>query len=276
MAAVLQAASRESLAAAMQRLNAYVDTADAGALNTMGDELFAFARLIATERSLRRILADPSTPEQARIGLVGQVLGGKLGTPTLDFVKGLVTSRWSQSSDLVEAAEALARQATLAVAEKDSTLDNVEDELFRFGRILDREPQLNALLSEESTPAEGRLRLLEQVLGNRVSPVAAALLRQTVRLLRSRHLDVVAEELAELAAARRDRSVARVIAPIALSSQQEQKLTDSLSRLYGRPISLQIELDESLLGGLVVQVGGEVIDGSVAGKLAAARRALPS
>ncbi|GAA3097079.1 hypothetical protein GCM10010464_70770 [Pseudonocardia yunnanensis] len=276
MAAVLAAASRESLAAAMQRLNAYVDTADARALNTMGDELFAFARLIATERSLRRILADPSTPEQARIGLVGQVLGGKLGTPTLDFVKGLVTSRWSQSSDLVEAAEALARQATLAVAEKDSTLDNVEDELFRFGRILDREPQLNSLLSEESTPAEGRLRLLEQVLGNRVSPVAAALLRQTVRLPRSRHLDVVAEELAELAAARRDRSVARVTAPIALSSQQEQKLTDSLSRLYGRPISLQIELDESLLGGLVVQVGGEVIDGSVAGKLAAARRALPS
>jgi F-type H+-transporting ATPase subunit delta len=276
MAAVLQAASRESLAEAMQRLNAHVDTADAGALNTMGDELFAFARLIATERPLRRLLADPATPEQARIGLVGQVLGGKLGTPTLDFVKGLVTSRWSQSSDLVEAAEALARQSTLAVAEKDSTLDDVEDELFRFGRILDREPQLNTLLSAESTPAEGRLRLLEQVLGNRVSPVAAALLRQTVRLLRSRHLDVVAEELAELAAARRDRSVARVTAPIALSSQQEQKLTDSLSRLYGRPISLQIELDESLLGGLVVQVGGEVIDGSVAGKLAAARRALPS
>ena len=276
MAAVLQAASRESLAAAMQRLNAHVDTADARALNTLGDELFAFARLVATERPLRRLLADPATPEQARIGLVGQVLGGKLGTPTLDFVKGLVTSRWSQSSDLVEAAEALARQSTLAVAEKDGTLDNVEDELFRFGRILDREPQLNTLLSEESTPAQGRLRLLEQVLGNRVSPVAAALLRQTVRLLRSRHLDVVAEELAELAAARRDRSVARVTAPIALSSQQEQKLTDSLSRLYGRPISLQIELDESLLGGLVVQVGGEVIDGSVAGKLAAARRALPS
>src|ERR1700754_1652686 len=122
MAAVLAAASRESLAAAMQRLNAYVDTADARALNTMGDELFAFARLIATERPLRRLLADPSTPEQARIGLVGQVLGGRLGTPTLDFVKGLVTSRWSQSSDLVEAAEALARPAPPARAGKDGPL----------------------------------------------------------------------------------------------------------------------------------------------------------
>jgi F-type H+-transporting ATPase subunit delta len=276
MAAVLAAASRESLAAAMQRLNAYVDTADAPALSRLGDELFAFARLIATERPLRRLLADPSTPEAARARLIEQVLGGQLSKPALDIIKGLVTARWSRSSDLVEAAETLARQATLAVAEKDGTLDNVEDELFRFSRILDREPQLNALLSEENAPAEGRLRLLDQVIGDRVSPVTAALLRQTARLLRSRHLDVVAEELSELAAARRDRSVAHVTAPIALSSQQEQKLTDSLSRLYGRPISLQIELDESLLGGLVVQVGGEVIDGSVAGKLAAARRALPS
>jgi F-type H+-transporting ATPase subunit delta len=276
MAAVLAAASRESLAAAMQRLNAYVDTADAPALSRLGDELFAFARLIATERPLRRLLADPSTPEAARARLVEQVLGGQLSDPALEFIKGLVTSRWSRSADLTEAAEALARQATLAVAEKDGTLDDVEDELFRFSRILDREPQLNALLSDENTPAEGRLRLLEQVVGDRISPVTAALLRQTVRLPRGRHLDVVAEELAELAAARRDRSVARITAPMVLSSQQEQKLTDSLSRLYGRPISLQIELDESLLGGLVVQVGGEVIDGSVAGKLAAARRALPS
>jgi F-type H+-transporting ATPase subunit delta len=86
----------------------------------------------------------------------------------------------------------------------------------------------------------------------------------------------VCEELAELAAGRRERSVARVTTPVALSPVQEQKLTDSLTRLYGRPISLQVELDPRLLGGLVVQVGGEVIDGSVASKLVAARRSLPS
>jgi F-type H+-transporting ATPase subunit delta len=276
MATVLQAASREAMAAALGRLNAYVDSADARALTTLGDELFAFTRLVAGERALRRILADPSTPESARAGLAEQVLGGQLSESALDFVKLLVTSRWSQASDLVGATETLARQATLAVAEKNGKLDDVEDELFRFGRILDREPELNTLLSDASTPADGRIRLLDQVIGKRVSPVAASLLRQTVRLPRSRHLDVVAEELAEMAAERRDRSVARVTTPIALTQVQEQKLTDSLGRLYGRPISLQVELDERLLGGLVVQVGGEVIDGSVAGKLAAARRTLPS
>jgi F-type H+-transporting ATPase subunit delta len=60
-----------------------------------------------------------------------------------------------------------------------------------------------------------------------------------------------------------------------LTAVQEQRLTEALTRLYGRPISLQVEPDDSLLGGLVVRVGGEVIDGSIAGRLAAARRTLP-
>jgi F-type H+-transporting ATPase subunit delta len=172
--------------------------------------------------------------------------------------------------------EAVAREALLAAAEKEGNLDDVEDELFRFGRVLDREPRLAALLEDAAAPADKRIELLDQLIGGKVSPVTAALLRHTVRLPRDRHLDVVCEELAELAAARRNRSVARVTAPVALTGEQEQKLADSLSRLYGRAISLQVELDPSLMGGLVVQVGGEVIDGSVASRLAAARRALPS
>jgi F-type H+-transporting ATPase subunit delta len=62
---------------------------------------------------------------------------------------------------------------------------------------------------------------------------------------------------------------------VGLSDAQEQRLTGTLTRLYGRDMSLQVELDESLLGGMVIRVGDEVVDGSVAGKLAAARRALP-
>jgi F-type H+-transporting ATPase subunit delta len=92
---------------------------------------------------------------------------------------------------------------------------------------------------------------------------------------RGQHLDVVAEELAELAAARRQRTVARVTTPVRLTPEQEDRLRDTLTRIYGRPMSLQVELDEALLGGLVVRVGGEVIDGSVAGRLEAARRSLP-
>jgi F-type H+-transporting ATPase subunit delta len=276
MADVLQAASRESLASATDRLDAYADSASAADLQRLGDELFAVTRLLVEQRSLRRLLADPSTPGEARTGLVDRLLGQQLAAPTLDVARGLVAARWSRPGDLVSAFEAVARQALLAVAEKDGSLDNVEDELFRFGRVLNQEHELGGLLADTTTPADGRISLLDRLIEGKVSPVTAALLRQTVQLPRDRHLDVVSEELAELAAARRDRSVARVTTPVALSPEQEQKLTDSLTRLYGRRMSLQIELDPSLLGGLVVQVGGEVIDGSVASKLAAARRSLPS
>ena len=276
MAVVLQAASREAMAAAEARLDAIVGSASAANLQQLGDELFAVTRLLVEQRGLRRLLADPSTPESARAGLLQQLLGQQLAAPTLDVAKALVEARWSQAADLVVAFETIARQALLATAEKDGSLDDVEDELFRFGRVLDREPQLGALLADSATPADRRVALLDQLLEGKGSPATVALLRQTVRLPRDRHLDIVCEELAELAAARRERSVARITTPVALTVQQEQKLTDTLARLYGRPISLQVELDPSLLGGLVVQVGGEVIDGSVATKLAAARRTLPS
>jgi F-type H+-transporting ATPase subunit delta len=119
------------------------------------------------------------------------------------------------------------------------------------------------------------VQLLSGLLDGKVSPVTATLLEQTVRNPRGRSLDRAAEELSELAAARRDRYVAHVRTPVRLSPAQEQRLTDTLTRLYARPISLQVEQDESLIGGLLVQVGGELIDGSIASRLAAARRTLP-
>ncbi|MDQ2707134.1 MAG: F0F1 ATP synthase subunit delta [Actinomycetota bacterium] len=276
MAVMLQPASREALADAEDRLDSVIDAASAAELQRLGDDLFAVLRLLLAEPSLRRALADASVPGSARSSLADQLLDGKVGRAAKDVVSELASARWSRTPDLTEALEVLTRRAVLGVAERDNTLSEVEDELFRFGRILDREPGLVRLLADESTPVDGRVGLLREVLGQKARPVTSTLLTQAVRSPRGRHLDEVAGELSELAAARRDRYVAHVRTPVALTTQQEQRLTDTLSRLYGRAMSLQMERDDSLLGGLVVRVGGEVIDGSVAGKLAAARRRLPT
>lgn len=276
MALMLQSASRESLAEAGTRLDAHIDGAPGADLALLGDDLFAVLRLVSAEPALRRHLADPSVPAASRTGLADRLLDGKIGRSALDVVSDLVSARWSRSPDLVEALEVLARRAALGVAEKDGSLDEVEDQLFRAGRILDREPELGALLADQTVPADQRVELLRGLLAGKVSPVTATLLEQTVRTPRGRSLDLAAEELSELAAARRDRYVAHVSTPVRLSAEQEQRLTETLTRLYGRPISLQVELDPALLGGVVVQIGGELIDGSVSGKLAAARRKLPN
>jgi F-type H+-transporting ATPase subunit delta len=274
--AVMQSASRDALGAATARLDEHIDATGAADLKRLADDLFAVVGLLDREHALRRALADPATPPGARGGLADRLFDGKIGRPALDVVSDVVKSRWSRPGDLLDGLESLARAAAFGVAEKDGSLDRVEDELFRFGRILDREPELSRLLSDTATPVDKRVGLLRDVLGGKVTPVTATLLEQAVRNPRSRNLHIAAEELSELAAARRDRYVAHVRTPVRMTGEQEQRLTDSLTRLYGRPISLQMELDPDLLGGLVVRVGGELIDGSVAGRLAAARRALPS
>ena len=275
MATLLSSTSRDSLAEAGSRLDAAIDRSPGADLAKIGDDLFAVLRLLNGQITLRRHLADPSVPAGARSALADRLFQNQIGRAALDVLAELVSSRWSRAGDLVEALEQLARRAVLGVAEKSQRLDDVEDELFRFGRILDREPQLGSLLADESAPADRRAGLLREVLGGRVSSVTTTLLEQTVRTPRGRHLYQAAEELSELAAARRDRYVAHVRTAVRLSPDQEHRLAESLRRLYNRPISLQAELDESLLGGLVVRIGGDLIDGSVASKLATARRTLP-
>lgn len=272
----LQSNSRESLAAAEQALDRTVDAGSGQDLQTLGDELYSVLRVLQAERSLRQHLADPTVDQDSRTGLVRGLFGQKVGANTQQVLSDVVAARWSRPSDLLEALEVLARRALLGVAEQGGELDEVEDELFRFSRILDREHELNSLLTDTNSTGDKRAELLRGVLGDKVRTTTASLLEQTVRTPRGRALDLAANDLAELTAARRDRYVAHVKTAAALSQEQERRLTETLTRMYGRQMSLQVELDPDLIGGLVVQVGGELIDGSVSGRLAAAQRQLPS
>jgi F-type H+-transporting ATPase subunit delta len=270
----MQFASRESFAAVRERFEALIADTSTAALRSLADELFAVAGVVARERTLRRYLADPATSERRRRQLVDTVFGGKVSDPTLATVQDLVAGRWSRSADLVDAIEALGRQALLAIAERDGVMEDVEDELFRFARTLAAEPRLRDLLADQTQPVEGRLGLLDTLVSSKVQPVTLQLLRQTVRLPRGRNLDALVDRLAELAAERRGRSVALVTAAAPLTAEQENRLAEDLSRIYDRSMDLQVELDPDLLGGLVIRVGDELIDGSIAAKLAEARQRL--
>ena len=68
--------------------------------------------------------------------------------------------------------------------------------------------------------------------------------------------------------------MAHVTSAVELTAAQEQRLTQILGRLYGRTIGLQVTVDPDVLGGLVIRVGDEVIDGSVVHRLEAAGRRL--
>lgn len=272
---LMRPASRRAFADARQELDALLDSATEAQASTLGEELFSAVDVLLAEPVLRRHLADASTDVQRRSQLLAAVFGRTLGASTMRVLDGLVGARWSQVRDLVDAAETLARLALLAVAEKQGAIEDAEDELFRAGRLVDREPTLASLLGDTTAPVQRRIQLLRDIVAGKVHAVTERLLVRALQAPRGRPIDRAAEDLAELAAARRQRSIARVSTPIALTDEQHDRLAAALSRVYGRPMSLQIELAPELLGGLVVRVGDELIDGSIAGRLTAARQRLP-
>ena len=157
-------ASRESYADALGQLERAAASLSAAELSREADDLFAFAGLLHAEGGLRRSLSDASLPSAAKIGLVDALLKERFSTPGLNVVHGLITTRWSRSRDVVDAADTLGVIALLASSEKEGHLDDVEDELFRFGRILEREPELLIALQDPTLPVEPRTRLLTDVL----------------------------------------------------------------------------------------------------------------
>ncbi len=273
----LRSASRESLAALVSKFDEV--TADLGAdqLSSVADDLASVAKVLTRESILTRHLADPSDDPAPKQGLVDTLFDGKINDTSLELLKAAVSGRWSSDENLVDAVEHVARLALLVRAEREDAAGDVEEQLFRFSRILDSQPQLATLLSDYSAPAEGRVKLVRDVLGSGsgVTPTTPQLRSPTVELLRGERADEAVLDLAELAVARRGEVVAHVNAAADLSDAQRTRLTEVLTRIYGHPVSVQLHINPELLGGLNIAVGDEVIDGTLSSKLAAAETKLP-
>lgn len=271
----MNGASREALAAARERLDALTDSTSVDAAS-LADELAAVTALLDREVSLRRVLTDPAQAGEAKAELAGRILGGQVGGPTADLVSGLVRSRWSQSRDLVDALEQLAAVADLTAAQQSGTLDDVEDELFRFGRIVASNTELRSALTDRAAGASAKSELLRSLLGGRAKAATERLVTRLVAAPRGRSLEAGLEFLSKLAAERRDRMVAVVTSAVPLSDTQKQRLGAALAKLYGRQMHLNLDVDPEVLGGIRVQVGDEVINGSIADRLEDAGRRLAS
>ena len=264
-------ASREATAAARERLDALTDntSVDAAAL---ADELAAVTALLDREVSLRRVLTDPAQAGEAKAELAGRLLGGQVSGTTADLVAGLVRSRWSQSRDLVDALEVLSAVAELTAAQRTGALDDVEDELFRFGRIVASNTELRAALTDRAATKSAKSELLRSLLGGRANVTTERLVTRLVTAPRGRSLEAGLESLSKLAAERRDRMVAVVTSAVPLSDPQKQRLGGALAKLYGRQMHLNLDVDPEVLGGIRVQVGDEVINGSIADRIDEAAR----
>jgi F-type H+-transporting ATPase subunit delta len=245
-----------------------------GQAETVGDELFSVLHLLDREHGLRRALADPARPADEKGAIVVALLHGKISEAAEVLVVTTVRAHWASSGDMTDALEQLAVEAYAISAEEQGQLDDLEDELFRFSRVVATEPELRAALSEPSVPDQPKRELLNTLLGGKVTPVTLQLVTEVSLYPRGRSLVASLDICTRIAAERRRRLVAVVRSPRDLTAEQRRRLADGLAGIYGHEVYINVVIDPTVVGGLTVQVGDELIDASVATRLADLRRKL--
>lgn len=261
-------ASAASLAAV---LDAVENTS--GDLSTVGGDLFAVTAALDATPAVRRVLTDPSAAPEARAGLAASILGGKVDAATLAVVEVAARGRWAGGRDLSDALEVAGLAAHVAAADKAGELDAVEDQLFEAQRIIDGARDLRSVLLDRTIPVAHKRTLIESIFSGKVAAATLALLNQAAAT-RTASFDGVLEHFADEVAARRGRTLAEVRTAKPLSDAEVDRLAAALSKKYGKEVHLNTIVDPSIVGGLKISIGDDVIDGSISGRLEDARRQL--
>jgi F-type H+-transporting ATPase subunit delta len=274
----------------------------AQAMRAVATELRAVEDLVATNPSLFAGLTDTAVPAAARRAVLGDLLADKVAEATWRaavFAAGAVSApevpvalAWlaTRSAQLAEGdvrpesqlghLAARRRVAGFATAVFQTlptdSLDDIEDELFRFARTVESVPALRTALSDRDLPVQARQAVADQLLTGKVQPATLDLVRYTLVGGRPRDLVGTLDFLVEQTATARGWRVARVRAALEMDDDERDSLSQSLTRLAGSPVELQVSIDPSLLSGVLVQVGDLQLDATVRGRLDALREHLRS
>ncbi|HHY07173.1 MAG TPA: F0F1 ATP synthase subunit delta [Corynebacteriales bacterium] len=274
--AFMYAVSREALARVREFAHKLIAEHENSVVvgHQMGAELFAVVEEIESDRPLRIALADVSATPERRVALIKELFDGKVLPETLEVCCAAVSEEWSNPADLRDGLIRTGRGALMQAAEISETLPQVEEELFRLSRVIKNHPKLEQALGDRGTSSEDRRKLMAQLLYGKVSVVTEILAAQAVARpqegMAADDLDILSRQ----AAHQTGRRVADVITPVALSDTQRENLRAKILDIYGIHVSIHELIDPSIIGGVIIKVGKEIIDGSLSNKLDTLRRSL--
>lgn len=267
----MRGASAGSLARLTEQLGSAIESGSDAA--RIADDLFAVSALLRKEPSLRRMATDLSLQPAAKSDFVRNLLGGQLDPASMDLVASAVAQRWAATRDLGDALEQLGVIAVVKGAERAGQADALEEQLFGLERLLTENPELRDALSDPSRSVEDKNRLLNSLLEGRATDATIRLAKQAL-VSSHRTVPVAIEEYQKVAAENRHRLVATVRVARELGDGERQRLQGALARQYDRPVHLNVVVDPEVVGGVKVEIGDDVIDGTVASRLDEARRRL--
>jgi F-type H+-transporting ATPase subunit delta len=170
-------------------------------------------------------------------------------------------------SDRIEAyADALSQ-----VAQAEGDASRVENELFQLARAYEGSDQLRDTLTNAHLPVEKRAQIVSDVLGGNASSTTVALASMVVGNGRARDLPGIVDAMVRRGAASRSHAVAEIRTAVPLSDDQKARLAAALGQRTGQEIEIKAIVDPTVKGGVLAQIGDEVIDGTVRNRLSKLR-----
>jgi F-type H+-transporting ATPase subunit delta len=273
----MQGPSREAHRALAARVDDTLGGTGDGAAQratSIGDALFTIAGLLSGEPAVRRALIDPGRSPADRAALARRLFGDRVEPAAAELVEEAVRDRWDNPRDLLSAIDEFGVVAHLAAADANGRLDSVEDELFRFGQVVHAAPDLRVALLDQAAPEQARRDLVRKLLAERASPETVSLAEHAVLTSRDRRLEPAIDRIIELAAERRQRRVAIVRVASPLRQEHRDRLENALAAQTGGPVRVNVVVDPDLVGGVRVEIGDEVVDGTVQSRIAELERRL--
>jgi F-type H+-transporting ATPase subunit delta len=229
-----------------------------------GEQLLSAALVVNGSHELRAALADDTAKDSDRLGIVDAVFGGYTKAAKA-VLESLATARWSSEDDLVAGIEELGIRALASSAAKGITID---DELFEFGTAVASDSELELALGSKLGAIEGKLALVESLLDGKASEQTIAILKALLEQPRGRRIAELIRYAATIVADESGLGIATVTVASPLDQKQRARLASALSAQYERDIRLNEVVDVAILGGMRVQVGSEVIDGTISNRIA--------
>jgi F-type H+-transporting ATPase subunit delta len=158
-------------------------------------------------------------------------------------------------------------RALFEMAQAEGLVARVEEELFRLRELLKGNPELLQFLKDPNIKAEGKRQALTDLFQGRVHPLVLSTLITLSDQDRGGRVLHVIEEFSMVAAASRQTVTGEVMTAITLDAGTLSRLATELSRVTGKNVRLLQKVDPAILGGAIITVGEQIIDGSLRRKL---------
>lgn len=256
----------------------------------LAGELAAVRDVIAGSNDLRRVFSDPGVALASRRGLLADLFGSRVSaaagrllnfvleadraTDTVDDFDWLAARLGAAANRMEPVPEGVLGHkaaeerldgfatAVLEAVSGEHDLGEIEDELFRFQRVVAGSDELRAALSSRDLPAEARRKIVTDLLSSKASPATTSMAAYATTVGRPRDYEDLLEALVTRVASEGNRRLAEVRSAVELDEAQQRSLAGALSRAMGHDVDIRVTVDPALVGGFVATIGDTVVDAS--------------